>query len=317
MKRFFTLSFLLASFALVGQNLIPDGSVENVQECPSSLGNIDIYTSSWQSFRGSPDYWHSCSENPLLGWDNSLGFQEPRTGEGYLGLFTFRRNPLNSREYIGVTLTEALSVGQEYFLTFHVSRAHQFNAYNLASNNIGALLMTENFLNSEELGPTPDYANFNEMQLLEDTLNWVNFSYQFIADSAYQFLAFGNFFNDALTDTLRIGGEPDGNVTSYYYFDDFCLTQNPNGCDFLNSTKISIKPTLQIWPNPCTDYIMLESDSPIHTLSVYNIHGEEIQSEHNFFDQVARVNINLKSGMYLAMVETEKGKAKKRFVVSN
>jgi hypothetical protein len=51
MKRFFTLSFFLFSFVLFGQNLIPDGSAEDVDECPSSFGNIDGYTSSWQSFR--------------------------------------------------------------------------------------------------------------------------------------------------------------------------------------------------------------------------------------------------------------------------
>jgi hypothetical protein len=315
MKRFFTLSFLLTSIVLYGQNLIPDGNAEDVAECPFSLGNIDIYTSSWQSFRGSPDYWHSCSENPLLGWNNSLGFQEPRTGEGYLGLFTFRRNPMNSREYFGIMLVEPLIIGDEYYLSFHVSRAHQFNAFNLASNNIGALFMTENYLNDAELGPTPGFASFNETELVEDTVNWVSFSYQFIADSAYQYLAFGNFFGDGQTDTLRIGGETDGNVTSYYYFDDFCLTQNPNGCDFLSSTEISVEPILKVWPNPCTDYVMIKSDSPIHRLSVYNIYGEEIQSEYNFFEQVVRVNINLKSGMYLAIIETEKGKATKRFVV--
>ncbi|HKL39264.1 MAG TPA: T9SS type A sorting domain-containing protein [Cryomorphaceae bacterium] len=317
MKRFFTLSFLFFSFAMFGQNLIPDGSVEDFVECPSSLGNIGIYTSSWQSFRGSPDYWHSCSTNEGLGWDNSLGFQEPKTGEGYLGLFTFRRNPLNSREYIGVTLTETLTVGQEYVLSFHVSRAHQFNAFNLASNNIGALLMTENFLNSEELGPTPGYANFNEMEVVEDTINWVNFTYQFIADSAYQYLAFGNFFDDALTDTLRIGGEPDGNVTSYYYFDDFCLTQNPNGCDFLNTADMRFEPNLKVWPNPCRDYVMLESSSPIQSYSVYSVQGKRLLGEDVYADQTAQLNLGLDPGMYVMVVQTNKGITKKRFVVSN
>jgi hypothetical protein len=317
MKRFFTLSFLFLSYALFGQNLIPDGSAEGVAECPSSLGNVDVYNSSWQSFRGSPDYWHSCSTNEGLGWDNSLGFQEPRTGDGYLGLVTFSRNLNNAREYLGVELEEPLQNGQTYYLSFHVSRGHQFNAYNLASNNIGTLLMTENFLNAEELGPTPGFVNFNEMELVVDTVNWVNFSYQFIADSAYQYLAFGNFFDDAFTDTLRIGGETDGNVTSYYYFDDFCLTQSPNGCDFLNTSEIRFEPDLKVWPNPCRDYVMLESSSPIQSYSVYSAQGKRLLGENVSANQTARVKVDLNPGMYIMAIQTKKGITKKRFVVSN
>lgn len=314
MKRFFTFSFLFASFTVFGQNLIPDPSAEDYVECPTGLGILETWNPNWQSFRGTPDYFNNCSNG--LGSENPLGFQEPRTGNGYLGLITFSRNLNNAREYLGTTLIEPIVIGQEYYLSFYVSRAHQFNAFNLASNNIGALFMTENYLNAEELGPTLGFANFNEIELVEDTVNWIGLSYQFIADSAYQYLAFGNFFDDALTDTLRIGGEPDGNVTSYYYFDDFCLTQNPNGCDFINSTEISIEPTLEIWPNPCLDYIMMESDSPIFKFSVYNVQGKELLREH-VFDQVVKINLNLESGIYLAIIESEKGIAKKRFVVSN
>lgn len=150
MKRFFTFFFLFFSSAVFGQNLIPDGSAEDFVECPSTLGNVETYLSEWQSFRGSPDYWNSCSENPLLGWDNSVGFQEPRTGNGYLGLVTFESGLGSVREYIGIDLIESTIVGETYFLTFYVSRAHQFNSFNLASNNIGALFMTENYLNPTE-----------------------------------------------------------------------------------------------------------------------------------------------------------------------
>jgi hypothetical protein len=317
MKRFFTLSFLLSSFVLYGQNLIPDGSAENVAECPSSFGNIDVYTSSWQSFRGSPDYWHSCSTNEGLGWDNSLGFQEPRTGNGYLGLFTFSKNLSNAREYLGVELTNSMTVGQEYYLTFYVSRAHQANTFNAATNNIGALFLLEDNLNPEEQGPTPNFATFNELEIVEDTINWVEMSYQFIADEAYQFIAFGNFYDDSLTDTLRIGGEPTGEITPYYFFDDFCLTTSPDGCDFTNSTLEPKSVIVSVYPNPCTDVIYIEQETPMVNLEIHSPSGVLLESQMLNGKKRTELSIDLPSGLYFLTIYSKQNKLTKRFVVEN
>jgi hypothetical protein len=316
MKRFFTFLFLFFSFAVLGQNLIPDGSAEVVVECPSSLGNIDIYTSSWQSFRGSPDYWHSCSTNEGLGWDNSLGFQEPKTGEGYLGLITFSRNLNNAREYLGTELIEPLMIGEEYFLTFYVSKGHVDNNYNGASNNIGALFMTENFLFTDEQDPTPNFSTFNDIEIVEDTINWVEMSYQFIADSAYQFLAFGNFFDDSLTDTVRVGGETDGELRSYYYFDDFCLTTSLDGCDFTNSTNNQNAGDVSVYPNPCTNRLFIEQETQIELLEIYTPTGELLVSRNLRGINQAKLSIDLPSGSYFLTVYSKEQKVTKRFVVS-
>ena len=317
MKRFFTLLLIFTTFSVFGQNLIPNPSVEEYIECPTSLGNIDVYTSSWKNFRGTPDYWHSCSDNPLLGWNNSLGFQEPRTGDGYLGLVTFSKNLNNVREYLGVVLNQSLIIGQEYFMSFYVSRAHKFNAYNLASNNIGVLMMTENFLNDEELGSTPNYSSYNRLDLIEDTVNWVNVSYQFTADSAYQYLAFGNFFEDSMTDTSRIGGEPDGNVTSYYYFDDFCLSASPDECDIVNSTINLNYSSIKMWPNPCHNKLNFATEFSIIQLGIYDLRGKLLKATFAKDENGIQVDINLPSGIYMAVLQTKKGIIQKRFVVSN
>lgn len=315
MKRFFTLSFLFFSVCLFGQNLIPDPSAEDYVECPTGLGILETWNPNWQSFRGTPDYFNNCSDG--LGSNNPLGYQEPRTGDGYLGLFTFRRNPMNSREYIGVALNEPLIIGQDYFMSFYVSRAHKFNAYNLASNNIGVLFMTENFLNTEELGPTPNYSTFNRTDLITDTVNWVNVSYQFTADSAYQYLAFGNFFEDNMTDTLRIGGESDGNVTSYYYFDDFCLSASPDECDFVNSTINLIHSAAKMWPNPCQKELNFKTEFPITQLDIYDIRGKLLKTTFASEEKEIQIGINLPSGIYMAVLQTKQGITKKRFMVSN
>jgi hypothetical protein len=314
MKRFFTFFPLFFSIALFGQNLIPDGSAENFIECPSNFGDVATWLPNWQSFRGSPDYFNNCSEG--LGSNNSLGFQEPRTGEGYLGLFTFDKNLPNAREYLGVQLTEPLIIGQEYFLTFYVSRAHQNNAYNAATNNIGALFLEENNLSSEEQGPTPNFSTFNELEIVEDTINWVEMSYQFIADQAYQFVAFGNFYDDNLTDTVRIGGEPTGGITLYYYFDDFCLTTSPEGCDFTNSLNEPNIGELKVYPNPCSNRLFIEHNAGIYQVEIYGLTGNLLKSQIFSKDNSVSLEIDLPSGLYSVAVYSQEKKVVKRLMVT-
>jgi hypothetical protein len=315
MKRFFTLAFLLTSFALFGQNLIPDPSAENFAECPTGLGILQTWNPNWQSFRGTPDYFNNCSNG--LGSSNPLGYQEPRTGEGYLGLITFSRNLVNAREYLGVQLVEPLDIGQEYFLTFYVSKGHVDNNYNGASNNIGALFMTENFLSSSEQGPTPNFSSFNEIEIITDTVNWVEMSYQFVADSAYQFLAFGNFFDNSLTDTIRVGGETDGELRSYYYFDDFCLTTSQEGCDFTNATNDGTPLNARLYPNPCRNKLMIENSAPLDRILFYSLQGELLKSYQGYGRRMLQLDFSLNPGMYLTVIESEGKKAIKRFVVEN
>jgi len=315
MKRFFTLSFLICSVALFGQNLIPDGSAEDVMVCPSTLGNIDTYTSSWQSFRGTPDYWHSCSENPLLGWNNSLGFQEPGTGEGYLGLFTYHQGLANGRESFGIELENPLQIGETYYLSFYVSAAYKPVAVNMTSNNIGALLMVEDYLDSDEQGTLPNYANFSLQEIITDTTNWVNVSYSFVADSAYRFLCFGNFFDDGLTDTLRLEGE-NFNAIAYYYFDDFCLSTDPDFCDIAMSSLINNeKRTLNLYPNPTANRLFIHAPFAINGVEIYSITGEK-QSEYEIKDDNNKeLHLSLPGGLYVLTIFTDKKVIKKRFVV--
>ncbi len=84
MIRFFT--FLLMNFIIPGitnaQNLIPDWSAEDYYQCPNSLGPVDSFLNQWIAYRGTTDYFHSCCELPQLCWNNSLGYQQPRNGEG-------------------------------------------------------------------------------------------------------------------------------------------------------------------------------------------------------------------------------------------
>lgn len=53
--------------------------------------------------------------------------------------------------------------------------------------------------------------------LLNDTANWVQIKGSFIADSAYQYVVIGNFFDDFNTDTLNCSS------ASYAFIDMICV----------------------------------------------------------------------------------------------
>jgi len=162
-----------------------------------------------------------------------------------------------------------------------------------------------------------NYSTFNEANLVVDTVNWVEMSYQFIADSTYQYLAFGNFFDDELTDTLRIGGEPTGGVLSYYFFDDFCLTTSLDGCDFTNSVRNQDEVEVSVYPNPCLNRLYIEQEKPILLVEIYSLTGQLLQNQKLQGSNRASLLIDLPSGTYFIAIYSKEQKATKRFVVSN
>jgi len=318
MKRFFTFFFFLFAFAFAvfGQNLIPDPFAEDVIECPSSLGNIDIYTSSWQSFRGTPDYWNSCSVNPLLGWDNNVGYQEPRSGEGYLGAGLHHTSLSNAREYLGIELLEPLQIGETYHISFHISLAYRISGgTRTACNNMGFLLMTENYLDNEEQGEILNWSHFSVDTILTDTTNWVLIETDLVADSSYAFLAFGNFYDDLVT-SFEFPFEPDNAGISYYYFDDFCVTTDQNGCEeYLETTDIPISDLLEIWPNPTSDYLNFTVKADFSEIQIHDLQGRIVYSKASNYPSSGNIQFNLSKGIYLIEFITEKERITKRFMV--
>jgi hypothetical protein len=130
-------------------------------------------------------------------------------------------------------------------------------------------------------------------------------------------LAFGNFFDDSLTDTVRVGGETDGELRSYYYFDDFCLMTSPDGCDFTTSLEDQDQLEVSLYPNPCQHEMFIEQKRPIELIELYSLQGELLQSIAGEGKNTNRLHIDLISGLYVLVTYSKEQKAMKRFVVSN
>src|SRR5690349_3253093 len=112
MPRYHTL-LLVPAFActhLVAQNLVPNGSFEDVTTCPTGFGQLENAVP-WTSFRASPDVFHGCATGDFDVPTNLFGTRTAATGVGYAGMYCYYSALTNRREYIGVELSEALTPG--------------------------------------------------------------------------------------------------------------------------------------------------------------------------------------------------------------
>ncbi|MFZ6051894.1 T9SS type A sorting domain-containing protein [Halocola ammonii] len=314
------LFFLFIFFpVLIGntQNLIPNPSGENFIECPETLNALETSSTGWINFRGSPDYFNSCSESPYLGINNSLGYQPPRTGEAYMGGLTYHIGLPQEREYLGVELTEPLTIGEIYHISFYISVAfREETGIYLASNNLGCLFMVNNYLDSDEFGNIPNFSHYNFQELSTDTLNWINHSFTFVADSAYQYVAFGNFYDDDNT-TIEYLAVGEGNAGAYVFYDDFCISQSKNECEVTNYINKE-ESILEIYPNPASQFVSVYSTSPIISVTLIDMQGMKHEVD------IQRLNSNdykiipdeFASGTYILHLNTEKEIFDKRIMIT-
>jgi OmpA-OmpF porin, OOP family len=184
---------LLTCTSIRAQNLVPNPSFEDTVNCPNALDQLD-YCEIWFSYRNSPDYYNSCTSSPLVNIPyNQFGFQYANTGSAYIGLKTYFTS--NFREFAGCQLIDSLSIGTTYFFSINVNLALGGNApATCATNNFGILFSTIPY---SKLFPAPinNYSQYNYSNFILDSMNWLKIQGSFIADSNYNYLILGNFFD--------------------------------------------------------------------------------------------------------------------------
>ncbi len=202
MFRLVLFCFICSAFAsktFAQQNLVPNPSFEEYTVCPTGSGQI-YFAKEWSAFRGSPDYFNSCS--PTSSYysvpSNALGYQQAASGNAYVGIICFVSSVFG-REIIANSLIAPLSVGQKYFITFNVSKANDASVVGYSINKIGAKFSTVIHTNVNINNKAHVYTN----SVVSDTLNWTKITGSFVADSAYKYIMIGNFFDDANTTVVN------------------------------------------------------------------------------------------------------------------
>ena len=250
------------------QNLVPNPGFEEADSC-STMGFGFGGPSGWHTANGTPDHLQSCLPygNPFGLPLNFFAFQQPIEGYSCAGLFTYHQNgPYEYREWIMVPLVESMAVGQTYYCSFRANAAYggnqQYPQVWLASNKVGMLFTTyDRHWYQGDPYPAPlNQAHVLCPQVLADTVGWTLVSGSFIADSAYQYLMIGQFFSNALTDTLHFA-DPNSVFPwyprGYTFIDAVCVSPSPTGCDLGQGVGEDLAGGPVVFPNPAHDQLLV------------------------------------------------------------
>jgi hypothetical protein len=245
------------------QNFVPNSSFEDYSACPWGVSTPTedqvAYATGWSMFCQTPDYLHECATNILVSVPyNGFGYQEPLSGDGYCGFYTYASS--NYREIIGVKLLDTMEIGQTYFIKFYVcsGRGGYFGPV-AGTDKIGMKFSTVSYSFNNPISIN-NQAHFYTENIITDTINWVELSGTFVADSAYQYVAIGNFFDDAHTDTIHYAYTGLVGYPAYYFVDDVCISLDKDAnCD-INLTSGSEPSTvlLNIFPNPADQNLTVQ-----------------------------------------------------------
>ena len=299
----FTCSFIYCKAQI--NNLVPNPSFEEYDTCPEVVSQISYAASWFQPTLGTCDYFNACCTGTPMGGgvgvpNNLKGFQNARTGNAYSGICLFAIVPEPYREYIETRLINSLIAGKTYCVQFYVSLA---NSSTIATDSIGVYFTTDSLVNNtiqttitclnQIQNPTGSYLN--------DTLNWMKVSGQFVANGGENFMTIGNFNNVNLLDI------------SYYYIDDVSVYL----CSDSLENKISIPNIFTPNNDNSNDEFEIKNLPKGAQVKIYNRWGAllfESNEPLNYWDGRTKSGTPVPDGIYYYLITLPQGGVKKGFV---
>ncbi|MCB9163700.1 MAG: T9SS type A sorting domain-containing protein [Flavobacteriales bacterium] len=249
-------------------NLVPNAGFEESDTCTTMDFGVEGPLN-WHSANGTPDHLQSCV--PYGAFNglpmNFLTFQESFEGSSCVGVQTYHQSGSTEyREWIQAALLEPMVIGQTYYCSFRANAAFGGNAEYptiwLASDKVGMIFTMQDRM--WEVGDPypvpPNYAHFMYPQVLADTVGWTLVSGSFVADSAYQYVMIGQFFSNALTDTLHFA-DPNSVFPwyprGYTLVDAVCVSASPEGCDLGQGVGDVQATGPVLFPNPAQEQLIV------------------------------------------------------------
>lgn len=304
---FCVLLFALQYPAKAQLNLVPNGSFEEYDTCPTGVSVIGDYQlehcNGWtHANNATPDYYNRCAVYDVSIPNSPLGYQQPKEGNAYMGLIAFPDTCW--REYIKTKLLHPLLEGVEYYLEFYVNVS---NSSRYGINTIGAFFSTTDLFqnNSSIINANPQIFNPSN-RIINDTLNWVKISGTFIASGNECFLIIGNFCKDAAVDTLIANSN--SNDVTYFFID----------AVFLYEIESNINAPNVFTPNNdgINDLFVVKTKSLInYNIKIYNRWGSivfETENPLNFWNGYSKNGIMSSEDVYFYII-TAKGEEGKNY----
>ena len=242
--KYFGLFFiLLFKFQANSQNLVPNYSFEEFDECPDEVtidSRKELIPYWFMPNRGTSDYFNSCTIHQVNVPDNVMGSMFALDGNAYAGIILIEqppcdskiKKPLQYREYLQTQLIKPLVKDSLYAFQFYFSIA-SYSTY--AVNRLGLYISADNInklLSSKVIEVKPQ-IELDTNKTYNERDYWYQVCDTFRAQGDEQYITIGNFYDDYNTKiekldyTIYRGSIQQTikeNKLAYYYIDVVSVT---------------------------------------------------------------------------------------------
>ena len=221
---------LILFFGIQGFTQIVNPGFESLSGFPNAYGQhhfVDGWSNAGSS-SSTPDFYHIHGIGDV-DLPNTLGSEvEPFEGNAVMGFIACGIESSNKREYISNQFDAPLNVGKDYLISFRVCNGNiTDNSYmGFGVDHLGIALSTSLLAQSGD-EPIIEPTVFEIDSVFFDR-DWVQFSFIFTADQAYEHLTMGVFRMD---NELEFISYEEGAQLTYYFVDDFFMTELPEDYD--------------------------------------------------------------------------------------
>ena len=298
----FCLEILFSNNIKAQQNLVPNPSFEDTLLISGQNFYLEHHITNWNGGRG----YFNANQVGSFGSvpSNDVGYQYPRTGNAYCGIYTYAKYTSPIRQYIQTKLKQKLVYNKKYKVSFYVSLGDTMHAF---CNIIGAYFTADSsdIFVGGVLNQIPQIQNglYND---LNDKNNWTLVSDTFVANGNESWITICNFYNDSISNPVALDSVcsmPNGwGCGAYYYIDDVSV-------ELVDETGLS--PSLLgrdgvgLFPNPNNGLFQLScSSNEKITCQLLSIAGQIIESREYkpIHNSVAFDYGNVGNGLYLLRV---------------
>lgn len=248
------------------QNLILNPSVEDLKYIPTTLGEYIDYSSYYEVRHSNVYNWwipyidsiehhfttdvYSLLSDPTVDCSapkGFAGFQQPKTGNNFLGLsisgwVATENNYYKCLDYAAGKFSTLLQKDSLYEFSCYMSKA---DLTPFSTNAFDVAITYDTILDVTRLADF-GYKIYSEEEIFRDTVNWVQVKACFKAKGGEKGFAIGNFHqnSDIVKDHLPNIG--DWSSVDYRFFDEFSLKACPTCCPdefpFEEHLKVSSNP---------------------------------------------------------------------------
>lgn len=203
------------------QNLVLNGSFEKLDTCHTNPWLQVREAEDWQEFNtgagGTPDIFSRCNGTAPLNPDPTQ-YQEAKEGGNYAAVGVYVSGNANFREYFFQQLSAPMKQGSRYCIRYFLSSMNMW--YRTTGLSINFSTHAHEHINNNVLDVT---SHVVPGSIITDTLDWTEVRFEFIADSAYNYITVGNFLYDSEMSIIQVQSTPANYSNAVYYIDDISI----------------------------------------------------------------------------------------------